>query len=571
MLHSLSVRNLVLIDQLDLTFDSGLCALTGETGAGKSILLDALGLALGGRAEARLLRPGANQASVVAVFDIDEVDPIRERLVEHGIDLEEPSLILRRSLGADGRSRAFVNDQPVAVGLLRSLGAALVEIQGQFEQHGLLDGARHRIFLDAFGGLAEPAGETARLWYAWQEALEHYREAEQALAKARVEEAFLRHAVEEMAALDPQAGEAESLAEQRTRLMHREQLIETMNQAGAALSGDGTGEGSGGGARGGSGGGAEQSLGQARQHLDVASAKAAGGLDETIAALDRAAADLAEALAGMESFSAGLDLDAGELARIEDRFFAYQDLARKHATEPDRLADLYQDFTARLATLESGTDHLEALDVAATAARAAYLDAARSLSSARRSAAGEMDAAVNAELPPLKLDKALFTTVVTASEEVGNWGPQGLDRVAFEARTNPGMPLGPVGRIASGGELARFLLAIKVVLAGLGPPVTLVFDEVDSGIGGGAAHAVGERLARLAEDRQVLVVTHSPQVAARAAHHWLVSKQQKGGETSSRVRPLDSEERQEEIARMLSGAEVTDEARAAAGRLIGAA
>ena len=431
----------------------------------------------------------------------------------------------------------------------------------------MLDGARHRIFLDAFGGLAEPAGETARLWYAWQEALEHYREAEQALAKARVEEAFLRHAVEEMAALDPQAGEAESLAEQRTRLMHREQLIETMNQAGAALSGDGTGEGSGSGSR----GGAEQSLDQARHLLDVASAKAAGGLDETIAALDRAAADLAEALAGMESFSAGLDLDAGELARIEDRFFAYQDLARKHATEPDRLADLYQDFTARLATLESGTDHLDALNEAAAAARQAYLDTARSLSSARRSAAGEMDAAVNAELPPLKLDKALFTTVVTASEEEGNWGPQGLDRVAFEARTNPGMPLGPVGRIASGGELARFLLAIKVVLAGLGPPVTLVFDEVDSGIGGGAAHAVGERLARLAEGRQVLVVTHSPQVAARAAHHWLVSKQQKGGETSSRVRPLDSEERQEEIARMLSGAEVTDEARAAAGRLIGAA
>jgi DNA repair protein RecN (Recombination protein N) len=524
-------------------------------------------LALGGRAEARLLRPGANQASVVAVFDIGEVDPMRERLTKHGIDLEEPSLILRRSLGADGRSRAFVNDQPVAVGLLRSLGAALVEIQGQFEQHGLLDGARHRIFLDAFGGLAEPAGETARLWSAWQEALEHYREAEQALAKARVEEALLRHAVEEMAALDPQAGEAESLAEQRTRLMHREQLIETMNQAGAALSGDGTGEGSGGGAR----GGAEQSLGQARQHLDVASAKAAGGLDETIAALDRAAADLAEALAGMESFSAGLDLDAGELARIEDRFFAYQDLARKHATEPDRLADLYQDFTARLATLESGADHLDALNEAAAAARQSYLDAARSLSSARRSAAGEMDAAVNAELPPLKLDKAQFTTVVTVSEEEGSWGPQGLDSVAFEARTNPGMPIGPVGRIASGGELARFLLAIKVVLAGLGPPVTLVFDEVDSGIGGSAAHAVGERLARLAEDRQVLVVTHSPQVAARATHHWLVSKQQKGGETSSRVRPLDSEERQEEIARMLSGAEVTDEARAAAGRLIGAA
>ena len=571
MLHSLSVRNLVLIDQLDLTFDCGLCALTGETGAGKSILLDALGLALGGRAEARLLRPGANQGSIVAVFDIAEDDPIRERLAEHGIDLEEPSLILRRSLGADGRSRAFVNDQPVAVGLLRGLGGALVEIQGQFEQHGLLDGTRHRAFLDAFGGLAEATGETAGLWHAWREALERTREAEQALAKARAEEAFLRHAVEELAALDPQAGEAESLAERRARLMHREQLVEALNQASAALSGNESGAGAGGGSKGGSGGGAEQSLGQARQLLDQASAKAAGGLEETIAALERAAADLAEALAGLESFSASLDLDAGELARIEDRFFAYNDLARKHVTEPDRLAELYQDFTARLATLESGADHLDALNQAAATARQAYLDTARSLSKARRAAAGGLDAAVNAELPPLKLEKAEFTTKIAASEDEGDWGPQGLDRVAFEASTNPGMPLGPVGRIASGGELARFLLAIKVVLAGLGPPVTLVFDEVDSGIGGAAAHAVGERLARLAADRQVLVVTHSPQVAARAAHHWQVSKQQKGGETSSRVRPLDSEERQEEIARMLSGAEVTDEARAAAGRLIGAA
>ena len=559
MLHSLSVRNLVLIDQLDLTFDSGLCALTGETGAGKSILLDALGLALGGRGDARLLRPGAEQASVVAAFDIGDQHPVCAWLAEHGIDLDEPSLILRRTLGADGRSRAFVNDQPVAVGLLRGLGAQLVEIQGQFEQHGLLDGARHRAFLDAFGGLAEPAAETAGWWHAWQQALERQREAERALAEARAEEAFLRHAVEEMAALDPQPGEAASLAEQRARLMHREQLVEALNQASAVLSGDGVA------------GGAEQSLGRARHQLALASTKAAGGLDEAIAALDRAAAEMAEALAAMESFSAGLDLDAGELARIEDRYFAYRDLARKHATEPDRLADLYHDFTARLANLDSGADHLGALDRAAAARRAAYLDAARSLSTARRAAAGRLDAAVNAELPPLKLEKARFTTKVSASEAERDWGPQGLDSVAFEARTNPGMPLGPVARIASGGELARFLLAIKVVLAGLGPPLTLVFDEVDSGIGGAAAHAVGERLARLAADRQVLVVTHSPQVAARAAHHWRVSKQQKGGKTTSRVRALDSAERQEEIARMLSGAEVTDEARAAAGRLIGAA
>jgi DNA repair protein RecN (Recombination protein N) len=560
MLHSLSVRNLVLIDQLELTFDSGLCALTGETGAGKSILLDALGLALGGRADARLLRPGAAQASVVAVFDLPESHPLRAQLAEQGFDSgDEPDVILRRTLGEDGRSRAFVNDQPAAVGLLRSLGAQLVEIQGQYEQHGLLDGARHRAYLDAFGGLGDAAVETARLWHAWQEAANQRRVAEEALAKARAEEAFLRHTVEELAALDPQPGDVESLAEQRARLRHREQLVAALNQAGAALAGEGSGDG------------AEQRLGQARHQLDLAAAKAAGGLDEAIAALDRAAAELAEAQAAMAAFSADLDLEPGALERIEDRFFAYQDLARKHATAPDRLAEVYQDFTDRLAGLESGADRLDALDRAAAAAREAYLAAARSLSDARRAAAGRLDAAVNAELPPLKLDKAQFVTQVAASEDETTWGPQGLDSVSFAARTNPGLPLGPIGRIASGGELARFLLAIKVVLSGLGPPVTLVFDEVDSGIGGAAAHAVGERLARLAADRQVLVVTHSPQVAARAAHHWRVSKQQKRGETTSRVRPLDSTERQEEIARMLSGAEVTDEARAAAGRLIGAA
>jgi len=564
MLHSLSVRNLVLIDQLDLTFDAGLCALTGETGAGKSILLDALGLATGGRADARLLRPGADQASVAAAFDLAPDHPLRGQLGEHGLATgDEESLILRRTLGADGRSRAFVNDQPAAVGLLRTLGAQLVEIQGQYEQHGLLDGARHRAYLDSFGRLGDAAGETARLWHAWQEAVAQRRAAEEALAKARAEEAFLRHAVEELAALDPRPGDAEGLAEQRARLMHREQLVAALNQAGAALTGDGPGEGS--------GDGAERRLGQARHQLDLAAAKAAGGLDQAIAALDRAAAELGEALAAMAAFSADLDLEPGELERIEDRYFAYQDLARKHATEPDGLAALYRDFADRLASLESGADRLDALDRAAADARAAYLAAAESLSAARRAAAGKLDAAVNAELPPLKLDKAQFVTEVAAGEDEKTWGPQGIDSVAFAARTNPGLPLGPIGRIASGGELARFLLAIKVVMAGLGPPVTLVFDEVDSGIGGAAAHAVGERLARLAADRQVLVVTHSPQVAARAAHHWRVSKQQKRGKTTSRVRPLDSAERQEEIARMLSGAEVTDEARAAAGRLIGAA
>ncbi len=560
MLHSLSVRNLVLIDQLDLTFDDGLCVLTGETGAGKSILLDALGLALGSRAEGRLLRPGAEQATVSAVFELGADHPARTLLSEHGMESDEADLFLRRSLGADGRSRAFINDQPVSVGLLRSLGAALVEIQGQFEQHGLLDGARHRVFLDAFGGLDRKAAETARLWNAWREALERQREAEQMLAEAKAQEELLRHGVEELAALDPRPGEAAELGEQRERLMHREQIVEALNLAMASLTGED-----------GEGGGAEGRLGSAQRHLDAASAKSGGGLDGVLATLERASAEIAEAMAGMEAFTAGLDLDAGELARIEDRYFAYKDLARKHGTEADGLAGLYADLTAKLEALETGADHLAGLEQAAAEARKAYLKAAKALSAARKASAKKLDKAVNAELPPLKLEKARFATEVEAAGDESQWGPDGLDRVGFQASTNPGMPLGPVGRIASGGELARFLLAIKVVLAGLGPPAALVFDEVDSGIGGAAAHAVGERLARLARNRQVLVVTHSPQVAARAAHHWRVSKQQAGKDTISGVRPLDADERQEEIARMLSGAEVTDEARAAAGRLMGAA
>ncbi|MEE9479990.1 MAG: DNA repair protein RecN [Kiloniellales bacterium] len=559
MLRSLSIRNLILIDRLDLTFDQGLCVLTGETGAGKSILLEALGLALGARAEGRLLQPAAAQASVTAAFQVAGDHPVLEILSEHGLDAAEGGLILRRTVGTDGRSRAFVNDQPTSVGLLRTLGAAVLEIQGQFEQHGLLDGARHRLLLDAFGGLSGGAAETARRWQDWRAAAQACAEAERELAATRSEETHLRHAVDELEALDPQPGEAVALTEQRTRLMHREQLVEAMNAAVTALAG-------------GSGvTGADREVSAARHHLERAAERAGGGLDPVIAALDRAAADLADAVAGLESFSADLDLEAGELARIEDRYFAFRDLARKHGIEDDRLPELRAQLRARLGGLESGNEHLADLQGAREAARQAYVAAAQALSAARAEAATGLDRAVNAELPPLKLEKARFSTRVEALEEEHGWGPDGLDRVTFEAATNPGLPPGPIGRIASGGELARCLLAIKVVLAGLGAPVTLVFDEVDSGIGGAAAHAVGKRLERLAAERQVLVVTHSPQVAARATHHWRVIKESQADRVATTVVQLDAGTRREEIARMISGAEITEEARAAAGRLMGAA
>ncbi len=556
MLHGLSIRNVVLIDRLDLAWEGGLCVLTGETGAGKSILLDALGLALGQRADARLVRPGAAQASVTASFDLPADHPARDLLDEQGLDGGETELLLRRTLSPDGRSRAFVNDQPASAGLLRALGHGLIEIQGQFEQQGLLDSARHRALLDQFGGLAEAGEETARLWEAWQGALRACEEARRRLAAAQADEALLRHAAAEMEALDPRPGEAAALAEQRKRLMHREQLVEAMNAATVALTG---GEGD---------GGAEAGLSTARRQLERAADKAGGGLEAARAGLDRAAADVTEALAALAAFSSDLDLDSGRLAEIEDRYFALNDLARKHGCDIDGLPGLRDDLAARLAALDSGGEDLAALERASEAARGSYLGAAQALSEARVAAAKRLDRAVNAELPPLKLEKARFATRVEPGEDEAAWGPQGLDRVSFDVATNPGTAPGPIARIASGGELSRFLLAIKVVLAGVGLPLSLVFDEVDSGIGGAAADAVGERLDRLARGRQVLVVTHSPQVAARATHHWRVSKEPDGEALVTRVAPLDAAARREEIARMLSGKEITDEARAAAGRLM---
>ena len=556
MLVSLSVRDIVLIDRLDLTFQGGLCVLTGETGAGKSILLDALGLALGGRAVSGLLRPGAAQASVAAGFEVSPGHPAYAILAEQGIGVGDEPLILRRTLGADGRSRAFANDQPVSVGLLRALGDSLVEVQGQFEQRGLLDSASHRALLDAYGGLAAQAAGVAGLWRDWRSAAEARDTVAAEVEQARREETFLRHALDELERFGPKPDELQALAQRRGLLMNAEKLVETLNVAEAELAG------------GDDVAGAEAALARARRALERISETAGGGLVPALAALDRAAAEIEDALGRMSAFAAGIDLDGSRLAEVEDRYFALQDLARKHGVAADELATLRDDLARRLAAIDGGTERLAALERSLGKARAAYVEAAEALSTARQKAARSLDRAVAAELPPLKLDKAEFHTRVERLEEA-RWGAQGLDRVAFEAATNPGSEPGPIAKIASGGELARFLLAVKVVLAGVNPEKILVFDEVDSGIGGATAHAVGERLERLTRDRQVLVVTHSPQVGARGAHHWRVHKEPDGARLATRVSPLTPDERHEEIARMLSGAEVTDEARAAARRLIG--
>ncbi len=561
MLVSLSIRDIVLIDRLDLTFQNGLCALTGETGAGKSILLDALGLAVGNRSTSGLVRTGAKQASVTAVFDVGDAHPTTQILAEHDIEPEPGSLVLRRIVAADGRSRAYVNDQAVSIGLLRRLGDGLIEIQGQFEQRGLLDAATHRALLDAFADQPALVAKVAGLWNALGDALKARNLAEQDLAQARSDESYLRHSVEELAVLDPRPGEEQELAERRKLLLNRGQLLEAVNAAANDLTG-GNGQS-----------GAEDALMGARRRLERISAAAGDRLDPALAALDRAMAETEDALGQLQSLARDVDVEGGSLAEIEERYFALRDMARKYGTEVEQLTDLRVSLEARLATIDSGSEVLERLEQDCVAARSTFVKQAEALSKARRKAAKTLDREISKELPPLKLDKASFRTRIESLEE-REWGPSGLERISFEVATNPGAAPGSLARIASGGELARFLLALKVVLAGTSPVEALVFDEVDSGVGGATAHAVGERLARLAKERQILVVTHSPQVAARADYHLQVRKTTlnsgvKKQTTATQVLDLNDGERREELARMLSGAEVTDEARAAADRLMG--
>ncbi|MGH7043716.1 MAG: DNA repair protein RecN [Acetobacteraceae bacterium] len=578
MLTALAIRDVVLIERLDLGFGPGLTVLTGETGAGKSILLDSLGLALGARAEAGLVRAGTTQASVTACFAPRAGHPVAALLTEGGIAAEAgEEIVMRRVLGSDGRSRAFVNDQPVGVALLRRIGAMLVEVQGQHEQMGLADPASHAALLDAFAVAPPLRAEVAAAWAAWRGAREALARAREAIAAARRDEEWLAHAVAELAALAPLPGEEEALASERQRLQQAERRAEAIAAAAAELS-----PGSHGRDRRNAGPGAAlRAAARALQRMIPAAPRdaphdpasgaaplpAAHPVDPVLAALERAEEALAEAETLLARLGAEAEADPRRLEHAEERLFALRAAARKHAVAVVELPGLLDSLSARLAALQTGEAEVATLERTAIAARARYEAAAGTLSAARTAAGRKLDRAVARELPPLRLDKARFRVEVTPLAEA-EWGPGGTDAVRFLIATNPGQELGSLARVASGGELSRLMLALKVVLAAGSPVPTLVFDEVDAGVGGATAASVGERLARVAEGVQVLVVTHSPQVAARGMAHLRVSKTTTAGRTSTLVDVLDPAARREEIARMLAGETVTPAAQAAAADLL---
>ncbi len=556
MLTTLSIRNVVLIDKLDIDFRGGLNGLTGETGAGKSILLDAMGLALGARAEARLVREGAQQASVSATFE-DVAGLVKPVLDEHGLEppIAEEGLILRRVVGSDGKSRAFVNGEAITITVLRDLGRLLGDIHGQFDNQRLLESGAHRALVDAFGGLDGSVAVTAEAWERWREAETEVREAEIRLAKARADEDFLRHAVAEIDELAPLAGEEDELAQRRSLLMNAEKIANGLAAAAIALTEPHD---------------VATALRAAAGEIERLSEMVGGGFDDVLGALDRAANETDEAVAVIERHGADGGLDPRELEAVEERLFAFRALARKHGVEVAALPALRERFAGELASIEDGGASLEALRKAEVAFRRMYEEAAEVLTAGRRKAATALASAVMQELPQLKLGDAQFSVAVEPLDEDA-WSRLGRDKVAFLAAANPGAAQQAIAKTLSGGELARFMLALKVVLSEADPVPTLVFDEVDSGIGGATAAAVGDRLAALGSASQVLVVTHSPQVAARADHHYRVSKIAGDDIVRTLVEPLDDDARREEIARMLSAADVTDEARAQAARLLSGA
>ncbi len=551
MLTRLSIRDVVLVARLDLDFSGNLGVLTGETGAGKSILLDALGLALGARAEARLVRKGADRAQVTAAFDIDPGHPALGILAARDLP-QDPPLILRRVLNSDGRSRAFVNDEPVSIGLLGELGAVLVEIHGQHETQGLLNPATHRILLDAFGNHRQMVDRVRQCWAALGEAGAAEAAARQALNQAREDEELLRGGVTEIEAFAPEPGEGDRLTEQRRFLASGAKLAEALREAKAGLT---------------EGADVDGAISAARKALQRHRDDAGGRFDAAIAALERAAIETADGLDEIAAAGASLSADPGRLDQVEDRLFALRALARKYGVAADALAEHGATLAQRLAAIDNSDAELARLAEAAAAAAAAYDSAASQLRAARAKSAKNLGAAMARELPPLKLEKARFHVTLHPLNEADR-GPDGTERVVFEVAANPGTDPGPLNKVASGGELARIMLALRVVLAADGTVPTLVFDEVDSGISGATANAVGERLARLGTALQVLVVTHSPQVAARGNQHWRVEKLGTATGAATTVEELAAGERREEIARMLAGAHVTEEARAAADKLL---
>ena len=547
MLRSLDIRDMLIIDRLELAFRPGLNALTGETGAGKSILLDSLGFVLGWRGRAELVRSGAEQGEVTAVFDLPEGHAAHAVLEEAGLP-SGPELILRRINTSDGRKTAWVNDRRCSGEVLRSLSDTLVELHGQHDDRGLLNPRGHRMLLDDYGQLGTLRAEMRAAWATRQTAQKALDAAEAAIDAVRSEEEYLRHAVAEMRGLHPEPGEDAALDARRRMMQASERVRSDIAKAAQAMGGDG----------------AEGSAGDALRWLEDASAQLDGQLEPVIAALSRAMVELDEAARGAEDCLEALAFDPSELEETEERLFAIRALARKHDVMPDDLGGLAEDLEARLAALDAGDAELDRLRGALKAAQKQYDDTAGALSAARHEAAGRLDAAVMAELAPLKMERAVFETTMAETAP----GPEGIDEVAFRVATNPGAPAGPLAKIASGGELSRFLLALKVCLTGGQPGLTMIFDEIDRGVGGATADAVGRRLASLAAGGQVLVVTHSPQVAALASHHWRVEKRVEEGMTLSTVTGLGPDARVDEIARMLSGDTITPAARAAAEALM---
>ncbi|MEO0772536.1 MAG: DNA repair protein RecN [Pseudomonadota bacterium] len=547
MLRALDIRDILIIDRLELGFQPGLNVLTGETGAGKSILLDALGFVLGWRGRAELVRQGADQGEVLAEFDLAEGHPARAVLEEAGLPVDD-TLILRRVNARDGRKTAFVNDRRCSGEVLRALSDTLVELHGQQDDRGLLNPRNHLVLLDSFAGLDGARDKVRGAWRAWREVEKTRAAAQEAIAKAREDEEFLRHAVAELDQLAPEPGEDAELDARRRMMQGAERIREDLGKAQAALGTDG----------------AEGSAGDALRWLETIAETAEGGLDDAIAALGRAMVELDEAAGHVTRFADMLSFNPHELEEAEERLFAIRGLARKHGVQPDDLAGFGDLMREKLAVVDRSDADLAEAEAAVAEARAAFDTAAEALSAKRAKAAGKLDKAMMAELAPLKLDRAQFETQVSASEP----GPDGADSVTFTVATNPGAPAGPLNKIASGGELSRFLLALKVCLTDQAGGITMIFDEIDRGVGGATADAVGRRLAQLADQSQVLVVTHSPQVAAQGAHHWQVAKRVEKGATLSTVTPLIGPARVDEIARMLSGDTISDEARAAAEKLM---
>lgn len=544
MLASLIIKNVVLIDQLTINFADNLCALTGETGAGKSILLDSLGLALGARGDAGLVRHGEEQASVTADFDLPANHPVYALLKENDIH-SEGEIILRRVLGKDGRSKAFINDQPISINLLKNIGDSLVEIHGQFDAQNLLNPVYHIGMLDEYGGLSGELSAVRKNWQDWKILEKKLIDMRNNIDRARADEDYFRKSLEDLDRLSPQYGEEEKLSSLREKLMRREQIFENLREAETGIEE------------------IENIAGNVWKFLNRLGAEGAAA----VTAMDRVNSEIQEVSAAFQTISSDIENSEYSLEEIDDRLFGLKAQARKHSCSIDELPNKREEIASALDAIENQDSHLSALMRDNDKARGIFQKSAEKLSKARQIAAKKMAELVMHELKPLKLDKARFEVSIENLPDE-RWNENGMDKVQFLIATNPGAVAGPLNKIASGGELSRFTLALKVILAEIGEAQTLVFDEVDSGIGGATAAAVGERLAKLAQHKQILVVTHSPQVAAMATHHWIVSKSGSKEIKTNIAQLLQIIDRQEEIARMLAGAEISNEARAAAAKLL---